>query len=834
VEIAESLHLSRRRIVALLALAALVALPVAAMRASGPASYRADASVNLTSLASPTADDNEQERVTADFGAALQLPEVYRVASNVTGVSAGAIKKGLSYEPSQSGDIVAVEFEGQSASKVQAVVLAASASALQVLSDQALASAQGAETAARGEAQAAAAALGAFEATPAGAKARQSTLLAAVAQLQLMTEPTESRPGLSAPIDSPLRDLGDTTLRATVSQLQTVVQQESSDLASEASASPEYALLETNMVDALAQWESATSDFLSTSLSTSMQSSESLITVSSAVRLSQIRSVGLDAFALGAAAVLAATIGLAVLEFRRLKRAAAQLVGAQFAGESVPSAGPAPLRDRRPPRMDRLVHSTLISKYASVWIITLVPLSIAIAIGVSTLSETRKGTLALIMAVPVGLAAGILALKRFEWFLVFLLVIRTSLDALNISSTSSGSGVDPGAAVGAVFIVAAGLWLAMQKYSGTWFKLSRTTLWLWAFAGTCLLSCVASGDRTNSMVETSKVLAGVLMFSVLEQYLGSRPERVKLIITCLYLSFIVPVLVGLHQWVAGTGTRFYADASRVSGTYPHPSSFAIYLLMVIPLSVMLLGYYEGWRRYVLVAVTSLSTLLLIATYTRAAWFAGLAIVVYLGMRGRPQLLLAAGVLIVVLLVAVPSVAGRFADLKSTPVNVVPGQAPPNSLAWRIEYWQLVLPLADSNPITGIGFGQVQVVEPDKLPPHNGFIEAYVETGVLGLVAVTGVVLSLGSALRKRLRESEPGFDRMLALAAIATAIGIIIQFFVENLLDQTFIFWYMASAMTWGYRGGAVAPNPPGTEQIEPLSSASRDELALAPAAPPW
>jgi O-antigen ligase len=829
VEIAESLHLSRRRIVVLLALATLVAAPVAVWRASAPPSYRAGASVNLTSLTSPTADDNEQERVTADFGAALQLPEVYRAASDETGVSAAAIKKGLSYEPSQSGDIVAVEYEGPSASKVQAVVLAASVSALQVLSDQALASAQGAETAARGEAQSAAAALGAFEATPAGVKARQSTLLAAVARLQLMTEPTESRPGLSAPTDSPLRDLGDTTLRATVSQLQTVVQQESSDLASEASADPEYALLETKMVDSLAQWETATSDFLSTSLSASVQSSESLITVSSAVRLSQIRSVGLDAFALGAAAVLVATIGLAVLEFRRLKRAAAQL-----AGVGVPWAGPVQPRDGRSPWMDRLVNSTLITKYASVWVITLVPLSIAIAIGVSTLSETRKGTLALIMAVPVGLAAGILALKRFEWFLVFLLIVRTSLDALNISSTSSGSGVDPGAAVGAVFIVAAGLWLATQKYSGTWFKLSRTTLWLWAFAGTCLLSCVASGDRTNSMVETSKVLAGVLMFSVLEQYLGSRPERVKLIITCLYLSFIVPVLVGLHQWVAGTGTRFYADASRVSGTYPHPSSFAIYLLMVIPLSVMLLGYYEGWRRYALVAVTALSTLLLVATYTRAAWFAALAIVVYLGMRGRPQLLLGAGVLIVVLLVAVPSVAGRFADLKSTPVNVVPGQAPPNSLAWRIEYWQLVLPLADSNPITGIGFGQVQVVEPDKLPPHNGIIEAYVETGVLGLVAVTGVVFSLGSALRKRLRESEPGFDRMLALAAIATAIGIIIQFFVENLLDQTFIFWYMASAMTWGYRGGAVAPNPPETKQIEPVSSARRDELALAPAAPPW
>ncbi len=827
-EIAESLHLSRRRIVALLVLATLVALPVAGLRAFGASAYRAEASVNLTSLASPTANDNEQERVTADFGAALQLPEVYQAASSATGIPSAAIKKDLTYEPSQSGDIVTLQFEGPSASNTEGVVLEAASTALRVLSDQALAGAQGAETAARGDAQAAATALGSFEATSAGAKARQSTLLAAVAQLQLLTEPTESQPGVTAPSDSPLRDLGDTTLRATVAQLQAVLQQESSDLASEASASPEYALLETNMVDALAQWEAATSDFLSATLAASRQSSASLVTVSSPVRLSQIRSVALDAFALGAAAVLIATVALAALEFRRLKSGAPQL-----ADVGVPAPSPVEQRHPRLPMIQRPLPSALILRHANTWIVGLVPFSIAIAIGLSTLSDTRKGTLALIMAVPVGLAAGILALKRFEWFLAFILVVRTSLDALNISSTSSGSGVDPGAAMGAVFIVAAGLWLATQKYSGTWVKLSRTTMWLWAFAGACLLSCVASGDRTNSVVETSKVVAGVLMFSVLEQYLGRRPERVKLVITCLYLSFIVPAVVGLHQWIAGTGTRFYSDASRVSGTYPHPSSFAIYLLMVIPVSVMLIGYYEGWKRYALIAVMSISTILLVATYTRAAWFAALAIVVYLGMRGRPQLLLAAGVLIVVLLVAVPSVAGRFADLKSTPVNVVPGQAPPNSLAWRIEYWQLVLPLADSNPITGIGFGQVQVVEPDKLPPHNGFIEAYVETGVVGLIAVTGVVLSLGSALRKRLRESEPGFDRMLALAAIATAIGIIIQFFVENLLDQTFVFWYMASAMTWGYRGGALPPNPRGTKQIDPVSSVSLDDLALVPAPAP-
>ena len=68
---------------------------------------------------------------------------------------------------------------------------------------------------------------------------------------------------------------------------------------------------------------------------------------------------------------------------------------------------------------------------------------------------------------------------------------------------------------------------------------------------------------------------------------------------------------------------------------------------------------------------------------------------------------------VVSLVAVPTIVERFADLGA---SSSPNGYATNSLVWRFDYWDQVLPLAAKDPITGIGLGMssFETVRPRNL------------------------------------------------------------------------------------------------------------------------
>ena len=60
-----------------------------------------------------------------------------------------------------------------------------------------------------------------------------------------------------------------------------------------------------------------------------------------------------------------------------------------------------------------------------------------------------------------------------------------------------------------------------------------------------------------------------------------------------------------------------------------------------------------------------------------------------------------------------------------------------------------------------------------------------------------------AALPRRFGWSLPALA--LALGAVAVAIGLLVQLPSENLLTQTFIYWYAAAAMTFGMRPSPVS-----------------------------
>lgn len=394
---------------------------------------------------------------------------------------------------------------------------------------------------------------------------------------------------------------------------------------------------------------------------------------------------------------------------------------------------------------------------------------------------------------PVGALLGLLGITRFETFVLLVLLVRPSLDAVG-----GADSIGPGALLSSMFLVMASGWLFVQHRSGEWRRLGPTTRAMTVFLVALVLSTVTSVVRVVSAQAVLEIAAGVAMFLVLEQLLGGRPDRLRRITWAVLLSAVIPVTVGLQQWITGTGMSVHSDVPRVHGTFVHPNPFATYLILVVILGTTAAILTSAWRRWALFAGVGLAVLVIVVTYNRSGWVALLVSLGYLGLRRSPWIVVALFASVVAIGSFVPGVSERVGDL-SEDRSYLPEGVPQNSWEWRLQYWGELVPLARSSPVTGIGPQAVVATHPERLEPHNVIVQSYVETGIFGLVALGAVLVAASGQMRRRRREATTSFERAHAHAAIAAGLAILVLLPSENLLNQTMTWWYLAACTAWGF-----------------------------------
>ena len=426
-----------------------------------------------------------------------------------------------------------------------------------------------------------------------------------------------------------------------------------------------------------------------------------------------------------------------------------------------------------------------------------------------------------LVAAPFAAALTLLAVTRFEWFVWTALLVRPSLDVL-----SGGAGLGAGAMLSAMFLVIATIWLLAQRRAGEWRPLGPATRAMLAFAVAVALSVVTSELRIVSARAALEILAGISMFLVLEQLLPGRLDRLRRLVVAVMASAVVPVAVALQQWMTGGG-NVRGDLSRIYGTFVHPNPFATYLGMLMVLGVCVALTVDGRRRILAGGFVALLGLVVVMTFSRGGWIALIVAAGYLGVRRSKWVLGALVGVLVAIALLVPSVGDRLGDLGEDE-RWLPEGVPRNSLEWRFQYWGDLIPMANDSPVTGIGPQVILNSRPERLEPHNVFVQVYVETGFLGFVAFLAVLATVATTLVRRSREAATPLERTFVLGATAAALAILVQLLSENLLNATMTWWYLAACATWGFRlqgaqvvDGSIGSSERGTGH-QPFDSGPR------------
>lgn len=294
--------------------------------------------------------------------------------------------------------------------------------------------------------------------------------------------------------------------------------------------------------------------------------------------------------------------------------------------------------------------------------------------------------------------------------------------------------------------------------------------------GVGLFYAVTAVLKTEKLIKIATILflCGGVLFSLLG-VVGMFTFKVK------YLT----LLMKLKEWLP----RIHFNLPGAEEGF-HPNAVGGTLVLIIPLFMVLLFAYL-WKKIgekasiaagnrlmqlFLLAGLAITLCVLLLTQSRGAWL-GLLLACVIGFF---LFLLKRKVFLIVFLVGILLFAFVIAPslLENDQVRLTTRQAE-GTFFFRIQLWNVVLPMIHENPLLGIGLNEFRYhyeVKRELSHPHNKLLLLAVELGLPGLIAYLALLGCVGVAVVRIWK--KPG-NEWLSLAALGLGCGQLAHFIFE-------------------------------------------------------
>lgn len=414
--------------------------------------------------------------------------------------------------------------------------------------------------------------------------------------------------------------------------------------------------------------------------------------------------------------------------------------------------------------------------------------------------------------------------QSFEQAAIGLLIIRSSLDIFSDQGVPALFSIwlDVLILLYVVINIVKGKEISTDRF--WWFLLGWVLIQsLWVI----LLPLGALGSDVSalgtSLREWVRLFSWSLVYLMVLQLRGKvDPER---IVNLLFISLILPISAAFVQVVVPESllpsflmlvdsNSELASASRINGTFGHPNSFTTFLVLFIGLTCWKIEHCRQRWPWLLL----LSVLIFFVVSTKS--LVGLpmtAIVVF--VFNFPRLTLVRFVSATVLGAAVLGLfassefgRSRLASLADTPLlnpdidisrAILMRQFVNNSFNWRIDQWTSLLRAWEESPILGFGLKTSRSLTHLRNAPHNDYIRALVESGLVGLalfLLFLGVALCRLIHLYRSLSKGTAQSDLCLVLLGIL--LSMMMGMLTDNIFSHTTLFFYwlsLSSIVGWNW-----------------------------------
>ena len=314
------------------------------------------------------------------------------------------------------------------------------------------------------------------------------------------------------------------------------------------------------------------------------------------------------------------------------------------------------------------------------------------------------------------------------------------------------------------------------------------------------LNVIGSADPQLSGLEFLRTAAAVVMFFVVDRILEQtdRPDR---ILKAVYVSAIIPVFLGLVGPLVGIYLVESKDRiERITSTFCGANAFSYYLVFLGLMAFGLALYARPRWRVPLLGPRRPPDADPVLTYTRTAWIAFAAGLLVVGGYTEQEAAARPGrrASWSACCSCRPSRTASRSSGATTRIYTYRR----DSLEWRIAYWTDIIPLANSNPVTGIGLKMTSEVS-DKLP-HNDYLRSYVEMGLVGLAAfIVMLVAMIRTPCAGAPTVPDGPLQRGILLGFLAISVALAVSSMADNLINQVVVLWYVFALGGLRELGGA-------------------------------
>lgn len=300
----------------------------------------------------------------------------------------------------------------------------------------------------------------------------------------------------------------------------------------------------------------------------------------------------------------------------------------------------------------------------------------------------------------------------------------------------------------------------------------------------------------GSLAPHSSVPIALLITVIMLSYLLVRTcfrdrKRLDFVMGAMITAAAFTALVGFYQVFIGYVNMTWTDRNlfaalqlRVYSTFANPNVYGAYLLLVIPMAAGLMLYVKNpFYKLYAAGVAGVLVVALALTYSRGCYIAlaGAVLLFMLLVEKRLIVLYALGLL------AMPFIlpAGMIARIVSI-VNLTD-----TSTAFRLAIWQGSIRVLGDFWMAGLGQGidaynQAYPLYSFAAVPsphsHNLFLQVFLETGVVGLLAFLAVLACFFRTQFSFMRNTSDFGRKVLSAALTAGAVG----FLMQGMFDHVF------------------------------------------------
>jgi O-antigen ligase len=398
-----------------------------------------------------------------------------------------------------------------------------------------------------------------------------------------------------------------------------------------------------------------------------------------------------------------------------------------------------------------------------------------------------------------------------EYFILILLVARPTLDYWRDTHLSSINSINLNinAALSIfLFIWAVYFFIKNHEYLK---NIPAKTIWL-MFIVWCSISIIYSYDPGATITETIKAANLFSLFGIC--YIMSIKDRAKFkkdFLKAIVAASVIPLVVGLYQFFSRTGMDIDGVANRIYGTFAHPNILATFALLLVTVLVNEffitknfkdIGIFPKALCLFLIAIIAL-------TYARIAWIGVAAFFVFVGMVYYKKMtlgLLTSIILFFVLFYPFNNFLIANYNLNLQSISLISRLTTRNedsdSVKWRADVANKVLPLLKKKPVLGYGYGSFPKVWDDNKDitniwdntseAHNDYIKIAFESGVIGLFLFLTIFLTL--IFQQISFAVKNKWTNIVFIASIGVYLILSLS---DNMLHHTPMIWWLWAV--WGY-----------------------------------